>query len=47
MIPFAASYLCECSCFSAITVIKSKCTAKLNIEKEMSIVITKIMPRYN
>lgn len=46
VIPFASSYLCECG-FSAVAVIKSKYRAKLNIEKEIRVAISKFTPRYN
>lgn len=46
LIPFASSYLCECG-FSAVAVIKSKYRAKLDIEKEIRVAISKITPRYD
>ncbi|XP_066473215.1 uncharacterized protein [Tiliqua scincoides] len=45
LIPFATTYLCEAG-FSAIAVIKSKYRAKINIEKEMRVAISKITPRF-
>lgn len=46
VIPFASSYLCECG-FSAVAVMKSKYRAKLNIEKEIRVALSKFTPRYN
>ncbi|XP_069063747.1 zinc finger BED domain-containing protein 5-like [Pleurodeles waltl] len=45
LIPFATSYLCEAG-FSAVAVIKSKYRAKIHLEKEMRVAISKITPRF-
>lgn len=44
MITFTTSYLCEAG-FSAVPVIKTKYRANLQIEKEMCVPITKIVPK--
>ncbi|KAJ1142762.1 hypothetical protein NDU88_009075 [Pleurodeles waltl] len=44
LIPLATSYLCEAG-FSAVVVIKSKYRAKIHLEKEMGVAISKITPR--
>ncbi|KAJ1108889.1 hypothetical protein NDU88_006259 [Pleurodeles waltl] len=45
LIPFATSYLREAG-FSAVAVIKSKYRAKIHLEKEMRVAISKITPRF-
>lgn len=45
LLPFATSYLCETG-FSAVAVIKNKYRSKINVEKEMRVVISKLEPRY-
>lgn len=45
LIPFATSYLCEAG-FSAVAVIKTKYRSKVNVEKEMRIAISKLVPRF-
>jgi hypothetical protein len=45
LIPFATSYLCEAG-FSAVVVIKSKYRSKINIEKEMRVTVSKMLPRF-
>jgi hypothetical protein len=45
LIPFATSYLCEAG-FSAVAVIKSKYRAKINVEREMSVVMSSLIPRF-
>ncbi|CAK1582494.1 unnamed protein product [Parnassius mnemosyne] len=43
--PFVTSYLCETG-FSAVAVIKNKYGSKINVEKEMRVVISKLEPRF-
>ncbi|KAF0773483.1 zinc finger BED domain-containing protein 5-like [Aphis craccivora] len=43
LLPFTTSYLCEAG-FSAVAVLKSKYRSKLNIEKEMRVAVTTLLP---
>jgi len=45
LIPFATSYLCEAG-FSAVAVLKSKYRSKLNVEKEMCVAVTTLIPNF-
>jgi len=45
LLPFATSYLCEAG-FSAVAVLKSKYRSKLNIEKEMRVAVTTLLPNF-
>jgi len=45
LIPFATSYLCEAG-FSAVAVLKSKYRSKLNVEKEMRVAVTTLIPNF-
>ncbi|XP_068129400.1 zinc finger BED domain-containing protein 5-like [Hyperolius riggenbachi] len=45
LIPFATSYLCEAG-FSAVAVIKSKYRSKLEVEKEMRLAVSNLIPRF-
>jgi hypothetical protein len=45
LIPFATSYTCEAG-FSAVAVIKSKYRSKINVEKEMCVAVSKMLPRF-
>lgn len=45
LIPFATSYLCEAG-FSALAVIKSKYRSKINVEKEMRVAVSSLIPRF-
>ncbi|XP_008189601.1 zinc finger BED domain-containing protein 5-like, partial [Acyrthosiphon pisum] len=45
LIPFATSYLCEAG-FSAVAVLKSKYRSKLNVEKEMHVAVTTLIPNF-
>jgi hypothetical protein len=45
LIPFSASYLCEAG-FSAVAVIRSKYRAKINLEKEMRVAVSYLIPRF-
>ena len=46
LVPFATSYLCEYG-FSAVAVIKSKYRNKIDIEREMRVVISNIAPSFD
>ena len=46
LVAFATSYLCEAG-FSAVAVIKSKYRNKIDIERDMCVVISNIAPRLN
>ena len=46
LVPFATSYLCEAG-FSAVAIIKSKYRSKIDIERDMRVVISSIAPRFN
>ncbi|KAL4101100.1 hypothetical protein QTP88_012347 [Uroleucon formosanum] len=45
LIPFSTSYLCEAG-FSAFAVIKSKYRTKINVEKEMRVAVSCLIPRF-
>ncbi|VVC25872.1 Hypothetical protein CINCED_3A012173 [Cinara cedri] len=45
LIPFSTSYLCEAG-FSAVAVIKSKYRSKINVEKEMRLAVSSLIPRF-
>lgn len=45
LILFATSYLCEAG-FSAVAVLKSKYRSKLNVEKEMRVAVTTLIPNF-
>lgn len=45
LIPFSTSYLCEAG-FSAVAVIKSKYRTKINVEKEMRVAVSCLIPRF-
>ncbi|XP_075454497.1 protein FAM200A-like [Ascaphus truei] len=45
LIPFATSYLCEAG-FSAVAVIKSKYRAKINVEQELRVAVSSLIPRF-
>jgi hypothetical protein len=45
LIPFVTSYLCEAG-FSAVAVLKSKYRSKLNVEKEMRVAVTTLIPNF-
>jgi hypothetical protein len=45
LIPFVTSYLCEAG-FSAVGVIKSKYRAEINVEKEMRVAVSSLIPRF-
>ncbi|XP_050526945.1 zinc finger BED domain-containing protein 5-like [Daktulosphaira vitifoliae] len=45
LIPFSTSYLCEAG-FSAVAVIKSKYRTKINVEKEMKVAVSCLIPRF-
>jgi hypothetical protein len=45
LIPFATSYLCEAG-FSAVAVLKSKYRSKLNVEKEMRVAVSTLIPNF-
>ncbi|XP_008186759.1 zinc finger BED domain-containing protein 5-like [Acyrthosiphon pisum] len=45
LIPFATSYLCEAG-FSVVAVLKSKYRSKLNVEKEMRVAVTTLIPNF-
>lgn len=45
LIPFATSYLCEAG-FSALAVIKSKYRSKINVEQEMRVAVSNLIPRF-
>ena len=44
-IPFATSYLCEAG-FSAVVVIKNKYRSRINVEKEMRVAVSSLIPRF-
>lgn len=43
--PFATSYLCEAG-FSVLALMKTKYRSRLNVEKEMRVSISKLLPRF-
>ncbi|KAF0711438.1 zinc finger BED domain-containing protein 5-like [Aphis craccivora] len=45
LIQFSTSYLCEAG-FSAVAVIKSKYRSKINVEKEMRVEVSSLIPRF-
>jgi hypothetical protein len=45
LIQFSTSYLCEAG-FSAVAVIKSKYKAKINVEKELRVTVSNLIPRF-
>ncbi|XP_075042389.1 SCAN domain-containing protein 3-like [Mixophyes fleayi] len=45
LVPFATTYLCEAG-FSAVAVIKSKYRPKINVEQEMRMAVSKLIPRF-
>jgi len=45
LIPFATSYLCEAG-FSALAVMKSKYRSKIDVEKEMRVAVSSLIPRF-
>jgi hypothetical protein len=44
LIPFVTSYSCEAG-FSPVAVIKSKYCAQINVEKEMRVSVSSLIPR--
>ena len=46
LVPFATSYLCEAG-FSAMAVIKTKYRSRINVEREMRVAVSKILPRFH
>lgn len=46
ILPFATSYLCEAG-FSALAVIKSRYRSKVNVEKEIRVAVSNIVPRFD
>ncbi|KAL4703057.1 hypothetical protein ACJJTC_009739 [Scirpophaga incertulas] len=44
-IPFATSYLCEAG-FSAVAAIKNKYRSKINVEQEMRVAVSSLIPRF-
>ena len=46
IIPFATSYLCEAG-FSAMTVIKTKYRTRINVERDIRVAVSKILPRFD
>ena len=44
LVPFATSYLCEAG-FSAMAVIKTKYRSRIDVEREMRVAVSKILPR--
>lgn len=44
-IPFATSYLCEAG-FSAVAVIKNKYRSRINVEQEMRVAVSSLIPRF-
>jgi len=45
LIPFSTSYLCEAG-FLAVAVIKSKYRTKINVEKEIRVAVSSLIPRF-
>jgi hypothetical protein len=45
IIPLATSYLCEAG-FSALAAIKSKYRSKINVEQEMRVAVSSLIPRF-
>jgi hypothetical protein len=45
LIPFSTSYLCEAG-FSVVAAIKRKYRAKINMEKEMRVAVSNLIPRF-
>jgi hypothetical protein len=43
-IPFATTYLCEAG-FSAVAVIKNKYRSKINVEQEMRVAVSSLIPQ--
>ena len=46
LVPFATSYLCEAG-FSAMAVIKTKYRSRIDVEREMRVAVSKILPRFH
>ena len=46
LVPFATSYLCEAG-FSAMAVIRTKCRSRIDVEREMRVAVSKILPRFH
>jgi zinc finger BED domain-containing protein 5/7/8/9 len=45
LIPFSTSYLCKAG-FSAISMIKSKYRTKINVEKEIRVAVSRLIPKF-
>jgi hypothetical protein len=45
LIPFATSYLCKAG-FLAVAVIQSKYRVKINVEKEIRVAVSSLIPRF-
>ncbi|XP_075070632.1 protein FAM200A-like isoform X2 [Mixophyes fleayi] len=45
LVPFATTDMCEAG-FSAVAVIKSKYCSKINVEQEMRVAVSKLIPRF-
>ena len=46
LVPFATSYLCEAG-FSAMAVIKTKYRSRIDVEREMRVPVSMILPRFH
>ena len=46
LVPFATSYLCEAG-FSAMAVIKTKYRSRIDVEREVRVAVSKILPRFH
>ena len=46
LVPFATSHLCKGG-FSAMAVIKTKCRSRKDVEGEMRMVVSKILPKFH
>ena len=46
LVPFATSYFCEAG-FSAMAVIKTKYRSRKDVEREMRVAVSKILPRFH
>lgn len=45
LIPFSTSYFSKAG-FSAVALIKSKYPSKINVEKEMRVIVSSLIPRF-